>query len=193
MFCNSEKTKQCSDEVKDLWDELYGRLAGRASVAYVELDKSRATQKRFKVLHNDLPAIFYISKGKWYRYRVIRDQLDTITPLLNLEDLETFVVNRDYEDIPKALPEDFGEIPPVPGVFDILQEYVQNEVSASGGWSGLLFFKNESGEPNYAIAISIYAVIILIAMSACFVINAAYSDIMGMTSDCSQKSCCAGP
>ena len=74
LFCSPKKVKQCSQEgVLDVWDELYGRLAGRASVAYLDIEQSRVTQKRFKVLHNDLPAIFYISKGKWYRYRVIRD------------------------------------------------------------------------------------------------------------------------
>ena len=58
--------------------------------------------------------------------------------MFDLDSLETFVMNREYEDIPQALPEDHGEIPPMPGVFDVVKEYVQQEVINSGGWASLL-------------------------------------------------------
>ena len=43
MFCNDDKTIQCSDEVKAKWDELAGVLRGRASVAYIDIKDARDT------------------------------------------------------------------------------------------------------------------------------------------------------
>ena len=160
-----------------MWDELYGRLAGRATVAYVDLERGRATQKRFRVFHNDLPAIFYISKGKYYRYRVIKDELDTITPLLNIDNLETFVVNREYDDIPNALPEDHGEIPFPPSFMDIAREYIDREMHQGGGISSILFLKGADGESNYAVAFAVWLSIALVIVSAGFVLREAYNEI----------------
>ena len=126
-----------------------------------------------------MPAIFYISKGKYYRYRIIRDELDTITPLLNIDNLETFVINREYEDIPNVLPEDYGDIPSPPSFMDIAREYIDREMHSSGGLSGLLLLKNEDGTPNYAIAFAVYLSIALVIVTAGFVLREAYNEVFG--------------
>ena len=108
LFCNDDKSIQCSNEVKSKWDELAGVLRGRASVAYIDIKKARETQIRFNVEHNRLPAIFFIRKGKYYRYNV---EMVHLVPQLDIEAIEKFIVEKEYEDIPNVFPEDYGEIP----------------------------------------------------------------------------------
>ena len=76
------------------WDELSGSLRGRASVAYIDITTARETQSRFGVLHNKLPELVYIARGKFYKYRFDRDAENKITPILNLDALEQFVTDR---------------------------------------------------------------------------------------------------
>ncbi len=45
-------------------------------------------------MYNKLPEILYITKGKWYRYRFERDEINFVTPILDIDKLETFVVER---------------------------------------------------------------------------------------------------
>ena len=75
--------------MSEAWDELYGRLFGRATAAYIDLRDSRTTQRRFGVQFSTLPEVFYISKGFFYRYNVERDQEGN--PVLSVDDLEKFV------------------------------------------------------------------------------------------------------
>ena len=44
MFCRASKGRVCSESVRGAWDELYGRLRGRATVAYLDITESRQTQ-----------------------------------------------------------------------------------------------------------------------------------------------------
>ena len=44
MFCKDSKTIVCSQDVKDNWDELYFRLRGKATVAYLDITESRQSQ-----------------------------------------------------------------------------------------------------------------------------------------------------
>ena len=94
LFCGSDKTLACGQNVRDKWNELYGILRGRATVAFIELEHARETQERLKVMYNEVPVILFISKGKWYRFRFERDPQDFITPILDLDALESFVVDR---------------------------------------------------------------------------------------------------
>ena len=84
----------CGEETLAKWDELSGSLRGRASVALIEIKDARETQSRFGVLHNKLPEIVYISRGKYYKYRFDRDAENKITPILDLDALEQFVTDR---------------------------------------------------------------------------------------------------
>ena len=76
------------------WDDLSGSLRGRASVAYIDITTARETQARFGVLHNKLPELVYISRGKFYKYRFDRDPENNITPIFNMDALEQFVTDR---------------------------------------------------------------------------------------------------
>ena len=71
---------------------MYGRLQGRATCAHVDMARSGVTAKRFKV-DDRRPALIYISKGHYYRYKVSGRQLD-------IDALEAFVAERQYLDIP---------------------------------------------------------------------------------------------
>ena len=44
--------------------------------------------------YTDIPTILFLSKGYYYRYRIIRDLSDRITPLLDVDALEIFVTER---------------------------------------------------------------------------------------------------
>ena len=98
------------------------------------------------------------------------------------------MTEREYEEIPQALPQDFGEIPPLPGVFDILQQYVRHEVEASGGIMGFLLFKGEDGKANYPIALAIYSVVLLILISAFYVLKEAWKEISGAKQGSTSKT-----
>ena len=60
-----------------------------------------------------------ISKKKYYRYRVPRGE-NGLSPVLDIDLLERFVNEREYEMIPEALPEgeDWGVIPGEKTKFD---------------------------------------------------------------------------
>ena len=47
---------------------------------------------------------------------------------MNLDDLEKFVVDREYEAIPEVYPDDFGDIPQVPSMVQKLLEFAQLEI-----------------------------------------------------------------
>ena len=60
MFCDKES---CNQGHLDTWDDLYGRLRGKATVAYVDLDQSPKTKERFDVQDHELPQVTYIRQG----------------------------------------------------------------------------------------------------------------------------------
>ena len=69
-FCDKDKRKLCPQWARDLWLDLYYKLKGKATCAYVNLPESRETQQRFNITHDNIPAVFYLRKGKYYRYKI---------------------------------------------------------------------------------------------------------------------------
>ena len=157
LFCDPSKTKECPERLTEQWDELYGRLRGRATLALVDLQTARVTQKRFSVKFNNLPDIIYISRGHFYRFKVMKDKTDKISPIIDLDELERFVNNREYEDIPDVFPEDYGKIAGVPSMFDGAFEVLQSEINNKGGLMNFLMFKDEDGDINWKAFGSIYS------------------------------------
>ena len=120
-------------------------LRGRASVAYIDIKSARETQIRFNVEHNRLPAIFFIRKGKYYRYNV---EMVHLVPQIDIEAIEKFIVQKEYEDIPDVFPEDYGDIPKQQSLWESLYEAMQIEIHNKGGIINVLMFKDNAGVVN---------------------------------------------
>ena len=71
-----------------MWDKLYDRLRGRATVAFMDSKVSSVTMNRLES-NDKLPSMFYISKGTAYKYE---EKLD-------IDSLENWVNERNYEEI----------------------------------------------------------------------------------------------
>ena len=152
---------------------MYGRLFGVATAAYVDVTKARTTQRRFPFQYNELPAIYVISKKKYYRYRVDREA-DRLTPKLNYDLLEKFVVDHEFEGIPLALPEgdDWGTIPNEPTIFDDLKEVFVTMLH-DGSWMDLLLMKNSDGTMNTKMMAIIYSTAFLMLITSASIIKEA--------------------
>ena len=112
-----------------------------------------------------MPALFFIRKGKWYKYNVIRDSKDRSTPILNLDDLEKFVVDKEYEAIPEVFPNDYGDIPIVPSMLQKLLDFINVEVHNKGGLINVVLMKDEHGDINYQAGAAIYGMLFLTLMT----------------------------
>ena len=65
----------------------------------------------------------YISKGYFYKYQLVNTKRNE-PPLLNIDELEKFVEDREYLAIPEVFPDDYGKIPTVPSPIDKFIEFV---------------------------------------------------------------------
>ena len=105
LFCDSAV---CGQQELDTWDELYGRLRGKATVAYIDVDNSPETKARFQV--GNLPQATFIKQGNFYNFKT--------QGVLDVSALELFVTDTQYDAVPYLFPEDFGAIPKVPSFMD---------------------------------------------------------------------------
>ena len=71
-------------------------------------------------------------------------------------------------------------IPKVPTIFEEARQFIQSEIDAHGGVTGLLLLKNDKGEPNYAMAVAVYAILILIVASMFLMIKGSFSELDGV-------------
>ena len=94
---------------------------------------------------------------------------DELTPDLNLDLIEKFVIDREYELIPEALAEgvDWGMIPHEPGLIDELKRAFADILDQqNGSLVDLLLMKNEDGSINYLMLIMIYSTAFLILVTS---------------------------
>ena len=109
-------------------------------------------------------------KGKYYKYRVLKDEVDGITPKLSVEALEAFVAEKQYEDIPKVFPEDFGDIPSVPSMIDTLKEMVLADINQRG-IKNILLMKREGEDIDFIMVTIIYSAIFMILVAIGYVMK----------------------
>ena len=108
---------------------------------------------------------------------MIRDKVDKLTPIIDLDELERFVTEREYEAIPDVFPEDYGKIGDIPSIFDGMYEMVLKEVKNKGGFTNFLLMRNEDGDINYWAFLSIYSALILTLVSLYYIFKDAKNEM----------------
>ena len=87
------------------------------------------------------------------------------------------MVEKQYEDIPKAFPQDFGEIAKEPSMWDGLITIIKHEIEHKGGLLNFILMKDDQGNINYFAFGIIYSALLLAFVSICFVMLDAKREI----------------
>ena len=56
------------------------------------------------------------------------NKIGTNRPDLDVDELENFVLERQFEDIPEVFPDDFGDVPPFPTAIDMIKRILELEI-----------------------------------------------------------------
>ena len=107
---------------------------------------------------NNLPDIVFIKKGYFYRYRVIKEKSKAV---IDIDEIEKFVNDREYEAIPEVFPNDYGKIANLPSMWDGVYDILKSEIKNKGGLVNFLMFKDEEGTVNWTAVGSIYTGLII--------------------------------
>ena len=101
-----------------------------------------------------------------------------MTPVLDLDGLESFISEKQYQDIPNVFPEDHGDIPKEPTLFDNMKTALLSDIEQRG-ISNFLLMKQKDEPTNYALVFMIYASIALIVLALSYVLKEMRNEMMG--------------
>ena len=125
-------------------------------------------------------------KGKYYKYRIEKEAHDDITPILNVEALETFISEKQYEAIPDVFPEDFSDIPNVPSMLDMFRDMVFTDINERG-YKNILLMKREGEDIDFVMVTIIYSAIMMILVALGYVLKEMGNELGGGSSKTKSK------